>query len=319
MIMNFAIPLPPKQLEPALISPRGAQLATRLWLPWSSGRNVKAICVLVSGEYLHSGYFEGLAGRLNREGIVVVAYDLVGTGYSGIEGSNATDCFHVESIDCWIEDVFAAAVWAKERVKASENTPMFLLGESVGGIQVLAAALDRQAQTEHKVKISGVIALSAMLEPVAGLLPSRFVIKMLSVFSPCFPQLKLPAPDAIPSFDDTFGNRDWALAARTDPAVPMMPRPTLSAARAMITGAERIEAKAKSFDIPILAIHAIKDCRAVFTAVQKLVDRVGSNAEGLWIEETTGHQLLQDHREVSEQVKEKVATWIAGRLNTGEV
>jgi alpha-beta hydrolase superfamily lysophospholipase len=318
--MNFAIPHPPKQLEPALISPRGAHLATRLWLPWSSGRNVKAICLLVSGEYLHSGYFEGLAGRLNREGIVVVAYDLVGTGYSGTEpGSHTTECFHIDSMDCWIEDVFAAAVWAKERVKASENTPMFLLGESVGGIQVLAAALDRKAQTEHKVKVSGVIALSAMMEPAPGLLPSRFVIKMLSLFSPCFPQLKLPPPEVIPNFDEAFGNRDWALAARTDPMVPMVPRPTLSTARAMITGAERIELKAKSFELPILAIHALKDSRAVFTAVQKLVDRVGSRAEGRWIEETTGHHLLQDHREVSEQVKEKIATWIAGQLNTGEV
>lgn len=316
--MPFAIPHPPKALEPALISPSGAKLATRLWLPWSSGRNVKAICLLVSGEYLHSGYFEGLAARLNREGIVVVAYDPASMGYSESE-HGATDCFHIDSMDCWIEDVFAAAVWAKERTKASSNTPVFLVGESVGGIQVLAAALDRKAQTDHKVTVSGVVTLSAMLEPAPGLLPSRVVIKMLSLFSPCFPQLKLPPPEVIPNFDDVFGNREWALTARTDPMVRMVPRPTLSAAKAMIIGAERIESKAKTLEIPLLAIHAIKDSRAVFSAMQKLVDRVGTKAEGFWIEDTSGHQLLQDHREVTERVKEKVATWIAGQLNTSEV
>jgi len=315
--MPFSIPQPPKQIEPALVSPRGAHLATRLWMP--SCRHVKAVCLLVSGECLHSGYFEGLAGRLNREGIAVAAYDLVCTGYSDSEPCCAqSGCFHIESIDCWVEDIFAAAVWAKERAKASNYTPFFLLGESLGGMQVLAAALDsKNAQAQHDVKFSGVIALSALIEPAPGLLPSRAIIKMLSLFSPCFPQLKLPAPEVTPNFDDAFGNSEWALTARADPMVRIVPKPTLAAALSMIKGAERIESRAKTLDLPLLAIHAVKDNRAVFAAVQQVVDRVGSKAEGLWIENTTGHQLLQDRREVTERVKEKIANWIVLQLQSG--
>lgn len=312
--MPFSIPQPPKQIEPALVSPRGAHLATRLFMPSSRSRHVQAICLIVSGEILHSGYFEGLAGRLNREGIAVVAYDTVCTGYSDLEPDAQPGCFHIDSIDCWVEDIFAAAVWARERTKASNHTPFFLLGESLGGVQVLAAALDMKAQAQHDVKLSGVIALGALIEPAPGFLPSRAIIKMLSLFSPCFPQLKLPAPKVSPNFDDAFGSREWALTARADPMVQIIPKPTLAAALSMINGAERIESRAKTLDLPLLAIHSVNDSRAVFAAVQKVVDRVGSKAECLWIEDTTGHQLLQDHREVTERVKEKIANWIVRQL-----
>jgi len=312
--MPFSIPDPPKKIEPALFSPRGPHLATRLWFP--SNGQCKAICLIVSGETMHCGYFEGLAGRLNRDGIVCVAYDMVSTGYSECEpdAPPGKGYFHVEKMEAWIDDIFTAAVWSTERVRASDETPLYFLGESLGGIQVLAAALDRKIHERYDVKVSGVIALGALIEPGPGLLPSAFLIKLLSLFSPCFRQLKMPAPENIPNFDDTFGNKEWALTARSDPAVQISARPTLAAALSMINCSEKVVSNAKTFPYPVLLVHAVNDSRAVFSATQKFVDQVGSNAEGFWIQNTTGHQLLQDHREVTERVKNKVAEWIVNQI-----
>ncbi|MEL6263908.1 MAG: hypothetical protein AAFR12_22925, partial [Cyanobacteria bacterium J06626_6] len=71
--------------------------------------------------------------------------------------------------------------------------------------------------------------------------------------------------------------------------------------------------KAEAFGVPLLAIHAIKDCRTMCAAMQKFVDRSGPLTEGFWVEDTTGHQLLQDKEEVTARVMGKMASWLLER------
>lgn len=307
-IMPFVVPTPPVPAAIPLVSPRGAKLATRVWKP-ASGK-IRAICLLVHGSGWHSGYFEGLAGRLNRDGIFVAAYDLVGMGYSEPEPGAPAGCIHVANFSDWVEDVFAAAVWAKQQSGATSETPFFLLGESFGGLQVLAAGLDSQLQQFYGVELAGVVALGAMLQVCPGLLPPRLVIQLMSMMVVCCPRLKIPATDTSATFDEAFGNREWAATARQDPAVVVSLHPTLAGAISMIAAGEKVASRAKQFNIPLLAIHAVKDCRTECQAMMKFVDQVGRSAEGMWIDNTTGHQLLQDHKEVTETVKDKVAEWI---------
>ena len=53
----------------------------------SNTKTIRAVCLLVHAEGWHSGYFAGLAGRLNREGIYCAAYDQTGMGYSQLYNS----------------------------------------------------------------------------------------------------------------------------------------------------------------------------------------------------------------------------------------
>lgn len=320
--MAFTVPTPPVPAESPLVSPRGARLATRVWRPAysstsSSGDNkndIKAVCLLVHGGGFHSGYFEGLAGRLNREGIFVAAYDQVCMGYSDPEPDAPAGCIHVKQFSYFVDDLFAAAVWAQQQACAAPATPFFLLGESFGGLQVLAAGLDKELQNVYSVTLAGVGTLGALLQVGPGLLPPKPVIRLLSILNVCCPRLKMPATDMSATFDEAFGDREWALTARSDPAVQLSPQATLAGAISMIATGEQVALQANRFDIPLLAVHAVKDCRADCQAVMKFVDQAGSSAEGVWLGNTTGHQLLQDHKEVTEAVKDKVADWISERI-----
>jgi hypothetical protein len=74
------------------------------------------------------------------------------------------------------KNVFAAALWTLEPAKrAGVSTtlppPRFLIGESFKGLQVLAAALDKERQAFYGVQFAGVITLSALLQVSPGMLP----------------------------------------------------------------------------------------------------------------------------------------------------
>jgi alpha-beta hydrolase superfamily lysophospholipase len=278
---------------------------------WAPKNKPIAICLIVHGGGWHSGYFEELALSLNQEGIFCASYDQVCHGYSDPEPGAPEGCIHIYEFDDLVEDIFAAVVWAKKEA-FTDSVPIFLLGESFGGLQVIVAALDAR---DYGVELAGIIVLGALIKIADGLLPPRPVLKILSWLAPYYALMKMPATDMMSkTFDDAFGDPKWALACRMDPAVKVSPRPTLAGAITTVTTGEKVATRARELNVPLLAVHGVRDCRADFDAVHQFVDQAGSDAEGFWIEDTSGHQLLQDRKEVTDRVKEKVADWIIKRV-----
>jgi alpha-beta hydrolase superfamily lysophospholipase len=328
--MPFLVPPPPPPVIDRGVLSRGkTPLATRLWRP-SSGR-VTAVAVLVHAHGWHSGYFEGLAGRLNRDDILVVAYDQVGQGYSKSPHGKAHG---VATFGHWVHDVLAAAAWALQQVPTQPSPgneatpPLFLVGESLGGVQVLAAGLDQRLQRRYNVTISGVVVLGALLEINPALLPSKPVMALLTMLSKCCPAWSVPGGVNVKAaaLDDAcFGNREWAETARLDSVVPSLdPGPTttataLATAVAIWSGGPRIAKRARQWDqhLPLLALHATRDPRADCEAVMQFVDQTkGRHVSGVWLEDATGHLLLQDFKSVTETVKNKIATWMVAQCAT---
>ncbi|MEM8545492.1 MAG: alpha/beta fold hydrolase [Cyanobacteria bacterium P01_H01_bin.119] len=296
-----------------LYSPRGAKLATRIWKNNPKGENPRAVCLMVPGGGWHSGYFEPLALFLNQQGFACSSYDPVGMGYSEAEPGAPEGCIHINKFDDFVEDVFAALVWTQRQLQSSADMPIFLIGESVGGLQVLAAGLAEDRAKAAGIKLAGIIATGAALEIDPATLPPKPVIKVLAFLARYFPRLKMPATDFSATFDAAFGDKEWARIARLDPGVQVSPRPTMGAATATVASGEKIARKAGEFGLPLLAIHAVNDCRTMCGAMQKFVARSGPLTEGFWIEDTTGHQLLQDREEITRRVMEKMASWLLER------
>ena len=308
-----AIPRPPKPAADPLYSPRGAKLATRVWKNNIKDGDLRAICLIVPGGGWHSGYYEPLALFLNQKGFACSSYDPVGMGYSEAEPGAPEGCMHINKFDDYVEDVFAALVWTQKQLQGSADVPIFLIGESFGGLQVLAAGLAEDRAKAAGINLAGIIATGAALEINPATLPPKPVIQVLAFLSRYFPSAKMPATDFSATFDDAFGNKEWARVARLDPGVQVSPRPTMAAATATVATGEQIARRAETFGVPLLAIHAIKDCRTMCAAMQRFVDRSGPLTEGFWIEDTTGHQLLQDREEVTSRVMEKMASWLLER------
>jgi alpha-beta hydrolase superfamily lysophospholipase len=267
-----------------------------------------ALLLIVPGGGWHSGYFGELAAVLQKDSIFVASYDVVSMGYSDAEPGSPQGCIHVNEFDDLVEDVFEAVEWAQKEA-GSTTLPVFLLGESFGGLQVLAAGLDAE------IPLAGVIVLGAVIEIAPGLLPPRFVISMLSLLAPYYPKMKMPATDMSSTFDEAFGDPEWAAIARRDQAVQISPQPTLGAAVATVTTGEKVASRVQEWNLPLLAIHGIHDCRAMFAATQQFVDQAGAHAQGYWVQDTTGHQLLQDRPEITGKVISKIVDWITVQVS----
>ncbi|MEO1131436.1 MAG: alpha/beta fold hydrolase [Cyanobacteria bacterium J06639_1] len=305
-----AVPRPPEAAATPLYSPRGAKLATRVWNSIPDGKSPRAVCLMVPGGGWHSGYFEPLASVLNQNGFACASYDPVCMGYSEAEPGTPEGCIHINAFDDYVDDVFAAVAWTKQQLQGSEDLPIFLIGESFGGLQVLVAGLASDRVNTTGIELAGVVVMGAAIAIDPATLPPKPAIKILAFLARYFPRVKMPATDFSATFDDAFGNKAWAEVARRDPGVQVSPRPTMAAATAIVATGEHIARSAEAFGVPLLAIHAVRDCRTMCEAVRQFVDRSGSQSEGFWIEDTTGHQLLQDRDEVTSRVMEKVASWL---------
>jgi hypothetical protein len=105
--------------------------------------------------------------------------------------------------------------------------------------------------------------------------------------------MTIPATDFSATFVEAFGDKEWAVTARQDPVVQVSLKPTLGSVVSMVASCDTVARQALSLDVHLLAIHAIRDCRTECQAVVQLVDQVGPRlAEGMWLENTTGYQLL---------------------------
>lgn len=280
---------------------------------------------MVHGAGWHSGYFGELAAVLTQHGIFVAAYDQPSSGYSERDKEAPANCTHIYNMDEIVDEVYEAVDWARKEATAAgaaaaatpgnykKQLPLFLIGESFGAVQVLSAAFEFR---ERQVNLAGVVILGGLIRPAKEVLPPPFVIQVLTWLSRYYAKFKMPAADYSATFDDAFGNKEWARVARQDPAVHVSPQFTLGAAASILSSGVTLLEKASAFPVPLLAIHGREDCRTQCEAVQEFVDGVSkgqsSDAEIVLIE-TDGHQLLQDKPEITNQVMEKVASWIDKR------
>ena len=137
--LKYQVPSPPIPTKFPLKSPRGANLATRVW-PARNNNSAKALCLLVHGAGTHSGYFDSLATHLTQHDIFCASYDQVNCGYSDPEpDAPSPGVTHVRNFDCFMEDVCAAIEWMQMEA-GTTSAPVFLFGESFGSLQVRCRA-----------------------------------------------------------------------------------------------------------------------------------------------------------------------------------
>ena len=308
----YEIPIPPPSTQFQLQSPRGAKLAARAW-PCPSLKKPVALVLFVHGYGDHSGYYGELARRLNLDGVYCASYDQVGHGYSEAEPQAPNGLVHVNSFDDWVEDVFAALTWARSECGYGAEVPTFLFGESLGGLQVLEAALQSKF---YGVQLAGVVTSGAVLQLRPDALPPKPVARLMRFLAPYYPKFPMPSdPNRDETYDAAFCDPEWARTFRSDDKVLKAPRATLAAVVGVWAAGEHVRRSPDAFPCPLLAIHAKGDCRVPIEPMLKFVDQLGPDrAQGMWVD-STGHQLLQDKRDVTMSVIEVVASWIAAQVS----
>jgi alpha-beta hydrolase superfamily lysophospholipase len=103
----------------------GDNLAVQDW-PLEPGQKLRGVVLLVHGLGEHAGRYERLARRINDWGFAVRGYDQYGHGESGgVRGGLPTDTRLLDDLSDMVDSA---------RASMARNTPLILLGHSLGGL-----------------------------------------------------------------------------------------------------------------------------------------------------------------------------------------
>jgi alpha-beta hydrolase superfamily lysophospholipase len=264
----------------------GLSLFRRTWRPAGPAR---AILINVHGLGDHSGLYPTLVEHFTARGVAVYAPDVRGNGRSpGQRG-------YVERWDQYREDLerFVTLVGREE-----PGPPIFLLGNSLGGLIVLDYALHRPAG------IRGIIAVSPPLGRLGVPAPLLALGRVLSRIWPRF---------SVRTGMDLSGLARDPAVLETVLADPLFHRMGTARLSTEVTAAiARVQAAAPRFPLPLLVLHGSDDRMVPPDGSRAFITRVGHPDRELREYAGAYHVLFADLDR--ERVLADVEQWIAARL-----
>ncbi|HEX7337452.1 MAG TPA: alpha/beta hydrolase [Gemmatimonadales bacterium] len=275
--------------EGSFVAPDGVNLYYQCWVP--ANRRARAVLVNLHGLGDHSGLYPSLAAHFPPRGVALYAYDMRGNGRS--PGQRA----YVRAWQQYLDDLHAFLLRVREW---EPNLPVFVLGNSLGGLVVLEYAID------HPGELNGVIAAAP---PLGQLGVPRPLMALGRVMSRIWPRFSLEV------------GMDLSGLAR-DPKVidsvvadPLFHRRGTARLSTEVTAAiARVQARAADLSVPLLLLHGSADrmvppdgTRAFFSRLA-LPDRKFCEYEGAY------HGLFADLNHA--QVLGDVERWIGAHMAT---
>ena len=213
----------------------GDNLAVQDW-PLPEGLALRGVVVLVHGLGEHAGRYEHVARHLNDWGFAVRGYDQFGHGESG----GVRGC--LPSSSRLVDDL--ADIVESTRLRMDDETPLIVLGHSMGGL--VAACLAAQ----NRMRIDGLVLSSPALD--AGL--SAFQKLLLSFLPRVAPNLTVGN-----GLDPDFLSHDPAVvhAYKSDPRVH--DRISGRLARFIADAGPWVLSRAAQWKVPTLLMYAGAD------------------------------------------------------------
>ncbi|HET6778285.1 MAG TPA: alpha/beta hydrolase [Gemmatimonadales bacterium] len=210
----------------------GMHLFYQVWRP----AQPRAVLINLHGLGDHSGLYPNLAAYFPPREIAVYAYDMRGNGRS--PGQRA----FVRSWQEFREDLHAFLTQVRQW---EPNVPLFLLGNSLGGLVVLDYGLQRP---------SGLLGVIAAAPPLGRLGVPPVLMALGRVMSRIVPRFSLRV-----GMDLTGLARDPAVV-ETVLADPYFHRRGTARLSTEVTAAiSRVQANAESLSLPLLILHGSAD------------------------------------------------------------
>ena len=212
----------------------GLRLYYQTWLPLTL--QTRAILVNLHGLGDHGGLYPSVAAHFPARGIAVYAYDMRGNGRS--PGQRA----YVARWEEYSADLDAFLTMVR---RAEGKLPIFLLGNSLGGLVVLDYAL------EHPDELNGVIAAAP---PLGKLGVPRYLMALGRIMSSIWPRFSLEVGM------DLSGLARDPKVVETVLADPFFHRRGTARLSTEVTRAiERVQSRAGDLKVPLLILHGSAD------------------------------------------------------------
>jgi acylglycerol lipase len=295
--------------EAWLAGPSSTQFYTRTYTPVSPV-STKAVIVFVHGFAEHIGRYTHFHPLLSARGIAVFAYDQRGFGLTAQDTKGNKSKSSAYGKTCW-KDQLADIEWAVEHTRKSfEGKPVFLMGHSMGGGEVLGFATQGEKSSVLS-SLSGVIATSPLIEQAT---PASRIAKWVGgKLSNVLPYKLIPAPVNVKdlSHDVEFNN-----AYLADPLIK--PYGSLKGLSDMLSQGELLlntcRQKEWPHDLPVLLIHGTEDKVTSHQASQSFHDKVQATSKKMVLFPGGYHELQNEPDGVKEKMLEEVVSFIDDHL-----
>eukprot|EP01062_Namystynia_karyoxenos_P056225 TRINITY_DN47195_c0_g1_i1.p1 TRINITY_DN47195_c0_g1~~TRINITY_DN47195_c0_g1_i1.p1 ORF type:complete len:327 (+),score=97.45 TRINITY_DN47195_c0_g1_i1:96-1076(+) len=256
------------------------------WKRWLCVGNSRGAVVVVHGFGEHCGRaaYDKLALALNGMGLDVYAMDHQGHGRSGGER------VHVEDFVCLIRDL---RKFVRERVRPDReargvgNTPLFILGHSMGGL-IAARALQSSGGTDYKAAVFSAPAWST--DPQLAT-PAK--VAMGSVLQRFFPRMPLGQLEV-----KAISREKMVVAEYTQDVLnhhgPIPARLGIG----MIMTQKAVMAQASAVKIPFLVVHGQNDAICPIQGSTDFIAKAGTPHQNKHLKSYPGafHELFEEEQ-----------------------
>lgn len=252
------------------------------------------LCVVIShGLGEHSGRYLNVVEKLCPMGISIFVHDHRGHGKS--QGRRG----HIDGFDQYIDDLDILLNISRDKSRA--NTPVILLGHSMGGLIGLSHAINRPG------KIDGIAVSSPLLQPAVKVSSALiFATKIMSVLWPSMTVSNKVDPDVLSHDEGVIQQRN------SDPLIHsrVSARWVVECTRAM----EKTSAFVGSLDIPLLMQVAGEDKLVKSSATETFFSRLNGDDKTIRVYEGMYHEIYNETRERRALVLDDLKTWIHRRF-----
>ncbi|KAI0308462.1 Alpha/Beta hydrolase protein, partial [Amylostereum chailletii] len=190
--------------EQWILGPLETSFYTRLYMP--KDVPIRAAMVFVHGYLEHIGRYETFHSAWAARGVAVFAYDERGFGRTALDEKKSAKSVYGQTggaVERML-DVQWAIKYTRGKV---ERVPLFLMGHSMGGGQVLSFATRTESPPDKETvaMLSGVIASSPLVHITKP--PPSALVRLLTMVGKVFPNtvLSTPVQDKELSHDPTIG------------------------------------------------------------------------------------------------------------------
>ena len=261
---------------------------------WMSTERSRAAVILIHGLIEHSGCHAGTAQELVRQGFSVHAMDLRGHGRS--EGPRCD----VRSFDQYLLDL--DIFFKRVRLEASDR-PIFLMGNSMGGLIATLWAILRQPQ------ISGLILSGPLLALADGLYPRlRYLTTVMAAVAPSLRVARVP-------FNWLARERQVIDRFRDDPLV-FHGCFTVRVAANIFRAMKEVSEKASSLSMPLLILHGGQDRICGPAGSLALHQRAGCADKAFHLYEGFYHEVFDEPQR--DRVLADLTSWLDQHVRLAE-
>jgi acylglycerol lipase len=271
------------QYEDIFVGPGNLRLFEQAWLPAGPPR---ATVVHVHGLIEHSGRHEEVAEVMAQNGYAVYAMDLRGHGRS--EGPRCD----VGSFDDYLLDLDVFFRRVRDRQPGS---PLFLMGNSMGGLIVTQWAIRGQAEVAGLVLSGPLLAVNIELFP--------WLRRLGPLVASVLPGLRLPRIRV-----DLLSRSAEALESFRNDPLCFHGRFTVRVGNEILKALARLPDEAAALRLPLIILHGSDDRICSPAGSRMLCERAGSGDKTLRIYDGLYHEVFDEPER--EQVLADLVAWL---------